>query len=172
MPRHDAIPTRPVGDRFGYLLKHARERLSALSAEGYARFGINGRELAVLTVLADGEPPSQLEAAQRLSIDRTTMVALLDELEAKGLVARSADPADRRRNIVVLTPAGRECLVGASRATDEAERAFLAPLGETDRQRLREMLRTIVLADDPSVAKTIPELRSTGSRNAGKTAAR
>jgi DNA-binding MarR family transcriptional regulator len=150
MPRDDATPTRPVGDRFGYLLKHARERLSALSAEGYARFGINGRELAVLTVLADGEPPSQLEAAQRLSIDRTTMVALLDELETKGLVARSADPADRRRNIVVLTPLGRECLTGATRATDDAERAFLAPLGEADGERLRQMLQTVIAADDAS----------------------
>lgn len=145
MPRDDtATPARPVADRFGYLLKHARERLSALSAEGYARFGINGRELAVLTVLAEGEPPSQLEAAQRLSIDRTTMVALLDELESKGLVERSADPRDRRRNIVVLTKKGRECLVGASRATDEAERAFLAPLGEADGERLRQMLRDVI----------------------------
>jgi DNA-binding MarR family transcriptional regulator len=154
MPRDDATRTRPVGDRFGYLLKHARERLSALSAEGYARFGINGRELAVLTVLAEGEPPSQLEAAQRLSIDRTTMVALLDELEAKGLVGRSADPADRRRNIVVLTRAGRECLVGASRASDDAERTFLAPLGEADGERLREMLQTVIAADDPSEANS------------------
>src|SRR2546425_5730556 len=117
----DATPPRPVGDRFGYLLKHARERLSGLSAEGYARFGINGRELAILTVIAEGEPPSQLEAAQRLAIDRTTMVVLLDGLEAKGLVERRADPADRRRNIVVLTPAGRTSLDGATSATDEAE---------------------------------------------------
>jgi DNA-binding MarR family transcriptional regulator len=108
----------------------------------------------VLTVLAEGEPPSQLEAAQRLSIDRTTMVALLDELEAKGLVARSADPADRRRNIVVLTPIGRDCLVGASRATDEAEVAFLAPLGEADGERLRQMLQTVIAADDSSDATT------------------
>lgn len=144
MPSNDSPPQRPVRDRFGYLLKHARERLSTLSAEGYAPFGINGRELAVLTVLADGEPPSQLEAAQRLSIDRTTMVALLDELESKGLVERSADPRDRRRNIVVLTTKGRECLIGATRATDEAERAFLAPLGEADGERLRQMLRDVI----------------------------
>jgi DNA-binding MarR family transcriptional regulator len=152
VPHDDSPPARPVADRFGYLLKHARERLSALSAEGYARFGINGRELAVLTVLAEGEPPSQLEAAQRLSIDRTTMVALLDELETKGLVARSADPADRRRNIVVLTPEGRDCLVGASRATDDAERSFLAPLGEADGERLRQMLRAVIEAGDASDA--------------------
>jgi DNA-binding MarR family transcriptional regulator len=148
MPGKDANPARPVGDRVGYLLKHARERLIALSAEGYARFGINGRELAVLTILAEGEPPSQLEAAQRLAIDRTTMVALLDELEAKNLVARRADPVDRRRNIVVLTPRGRECLTGATAAADMAEQVFLAPLGPADGERLRQMLRSVAAADD------------------------
>ena len=141
---------RPVRDRFGYLLKHARERLASLSAESVERFGINGRELAILTVIAEGEPPSQLEAAQRLAIDRTTMVVLLDGLEAKGLVARRADPADRRRNIVVLTPAGRTSLDGATRATDEAERAFLEPVGEAGGDQLRKMLQALISTDDQS----------------------
>lgn len=134
----------PLRDRFGYLLKHARERLAALSAEALQRFDLNGRELAVLTVLAAGKPPSQLQAAQRLSIDRTTMVALIDGLEAKGLIRRGPDPADRRRNIVTLTAAGRKALLGASRATDDAERAFLAPLAGNDAERFREMLQAVV----------------------------
>ena len=54
-----------VRDRFGFLLKHARERLSAISGPALVPTGINGRELAVLTVLVEGEPPSQLEAAQQ-----------------------------------------------------------------------------------------------------------
>ena len=89
------MPDRPaphVTDRLGYLLKHARLRLSALSAEALRPLGISGRELAVLTVIAAGSPPSQLEAAGRLGIDRTSMVALLDELEGKGLAAREPDP--------------------------------------------------------------------------------
>lgn len=133
----------PVNDRFGYLLKHARERLSVLSAGGLEPLGVTGRELAVMTVLVQGEPPSQLEAAQRLSIDRTTMVALLDELEAKGLVERRADATDRRRNTVALTAKGRATLADGARATDAAERAFLAPLGAADRSRLREMLKAL-----------------------------
>jgi DNA-binding MarR family transcriptional regulator len=146
--QHQGI--RPVRDRFGYLLKHARERLASVSAESVERFGINGRELAILTVIADGEPPSQLEAAQRLAIDRTTMVVLLDGLEAKGLVERRADPADRRRNIVLLTPAGRTSLDGATRATDAAERVFLEPIGEAGGDQLRKMLQALMSTDDQS----------------------
>jgi DNA-binding MarR family transcriptional regulator len=144
---NDAEPIRDVQDRLGYLLKHARERLAALSADGLIGFGINGRELAVLTVLAAGDPPSQLEAAHRLSIDRTTMVALLDGLEAKNLIVRRRDTVDRRRNVVVLTDQGREALIGGSEATDRAERAFLAELGDADRAHLRRLLRAVALPD-------------------------
>src|SRR5512135_963184 len=99
----DARQLPQIGDRFGYLLKHARERMAELSAEALRPYGVSGRELAVLTVLATGAPPSQLEAAQRLAVDRTTMVALIDGLEARGLVTRGPDQSDRRRNIVALT---------------------------------------------------------------------
>src|SRR5512143_2011426 len=92
-------------------------------------------------------PPSQLEAAQRLSIDRTTMVDLLDELDAKGLVERRPDPADRRRNIVALTETGRQTLSDGARATDEAEQALLAPLLEDGACRLRRMLQAVVEAE-------------------------
>ena len=144
-PTEAGIP--PVSDRFGYLLKHARERLSALSSEALEPLGVNGRQLAVMTVLVQGEPPSQLEAAQRLAIDRTTMVALLDELEAKGLVERQADTADRRRNIVALTERGHQTLVEGVRATEQAERVLLAPLSRADADRLRRMLQAIVGGD-------------------------
>lgn len=143
-----ANPLPPLEDRFGYLLKHARERLAVLSAASLERYGVNGRELAVLTVLAEGEPPSQLEAAGRLSVDRTTMVGLLDELERKGLVDRRQDPIDRRRNTVVLTAEGRATLAGASKATDEAEAAFLAPLSSEERALFRTLLQRLLIEND------------------------
>ena len=55
-----------------------------------AEFGIDGRELAVLTVLDAQAPLSQHEAAGQLGMDRTTMVTLIDALEAQGLVERIA----------------------------------------------------------------------------------
>jgi DNA-binding MarR family transcriptional regulator len=130
--------------RLGYLLKHAQLRLAELTTEALAPYGITGRELAVLVVLGAGEPPSQQQAAGRLGIDRTTMVAFVDTLEGKGLVARRADPDDRRRNVVVLTAAGHDVLRRATRASDEAERRFLAPLRPTAAEQLRRALRQLV----------------------------
>jgi DNA-binding MarR family transcriptional regulator len=119
-----------LASRLGYLLKHVQQQLVQAAAPVMQPFGIDGRELAVLTVLAGEVPPSQQEAAERLGVDRTTMVALVDALEAKGLAERHTSPRDRRRNVVQLTPAGQDCLRRASKARDEIERDFLAPLGD------------------------------------------
>ena len=134
--------------RLGYLLKHAQLRMAELTAAALAPYVINGRELAVLLVLADGQPASQQQAAQRLAIDRTTMVAMLDTLEGKGLVSRHPDADDRRRNVVELTEAGRDILQRAVKASDEAERALLAPLSPRAAQQLRNSLQAIVTYPD------------------------
>ncbi len=119
-----------LASRLGYLLKHVQQRLVLAAAPAMAEYGIDGRELAVLTVLAAGYPLSQQETGERLGVDRTTMVALVDELEAKGLVERHRSLEDRRKNVLQLTEAGERCLDGAGGARDEVEREFLAPLGD------------------------------------------
>lgn len=137
-------PGPELSRRLGYLLKHAQLRMAELTAAALAPYVINGRELAVLLVLSDGPPASQQQAAQRLAIDRTTMVAMLDTLEGKGLVSRHPDADDRRRNVVELTDAGRDILQRAVKASDDAERALLAPLSPRAAQQLRDSLQAIV----------------------------
>ncbi len=133
-------PPDVLASRLGYLLKHAQERLVRASAPALAPYGIDGRELAVLAVLAADTPLSQQEAADQLGVDRTTMVALVDTLEGKALVRRHRSPQDRRKNIVQLTTNGQDCLRGASKARAEVDREFLAPLGDTlERQFIRAL---------------------------------
>lgn len=135
----EALPDA-LASRLGYLLKHAQQELATAAAPAMASFGIDGRELAVLAVLGAAQPLSQQEAGEQLGVDRTTMVALVDALEAKGLASRQRSAADRRKNIVELTPAGWSCLRDAGRARDEIERDFLAPLGGTlSRQFVRAL---------------------------------
>ena len=136
-------PGPELTSRLGYLLKHARLKLGELTAAALAPYGLDGRELAVLLVLAGCEPASQQQAARRLGIDRTTMVALLDALEDKGLVTRHPHAEDRRKNVVELTPAGRTTLREAMAASEKAERQFLAPLTGPDAQQFRDALRAL-----------------------------
>jgi len=129
--------------RLGYLLKHAFLQLENLHAEHLAACAVNVRELAVLLLLHGREPESQQQVAGRLGVDRTTMVSLLDGLERKGLLARQPDPADRRRNVVVLTDAGRRALRDATAASDEAERQLLADLSPTEAEQFRALLARV-----------------------------
>jgi DNA-binding MarR family transcriptional regulator len=137
----------PVADRMAVLLKHARQALADLTGPALAPYGIDGRALAVLTVLAGATPTSQQQAAVRLGVDRTTMVALIDGLEGKGLVTRVPDPADRRKNVVRLTPSGRDILDRAGEASEEAERRFLAPLTGAEADTLRTFLRALIAGE-------------------------
>jgi DNA-binding MarR family transcriptional regulator len=139
-----AGPPPELAGRLGYLLKHAQLALAELTAAALEPFGLTGRELAVLTVLASGAPPSQQQAAQQLAVDRTTMVALVDVLEDKGLVRRHAHAEDRRRNVVELTEKGHDRLDQAGQAAQEAERRFLAPLSRKDAQRLKAALLAVI----------------------------
>jgi DNA-binding MarR family transcriptional regulator len=131
-------------ERLGYLLKHAQLSYFERSTTALAPFGLDGRELAVLAGVDAPRPLSQQEVAARLGVDRTTMVALVDALEAKGLVERRPHPSDRRKNAVALTDVGRRTLVEAGAAADEAQRRFLEPLGADGAERFVAALRTLL----------------------------
>ncbi|MBD8059093.1 MarR family transcriptional regulator [Cellulomonas sp. JH27-2] len=156
----DRDPGPALGRRLGYLLKHAMLALEELHEEYMAPTGVTVRELGVLLMLADREPESQQQAARRLGVDRTSMVGLLDVLEAKSLVVRRPDSADRRRNVVELTATGRTVLDQATRASDEAEQAFLAGLGDDGASRLRALLGQLALGESPEPREDASRRRS------------
>ena len=151
----DLGPGATASRRLGYLLKHAMMRMEALNVSALAPLGIDPRELGVMFLIGDHQPTSQQQSAQRLGVDRTTMVALIDTLERKGLLTRHPDTDDRRRNVVELTDAGREVLRHATKASNEAESAFLSPLTAAAADNLRTALQQALLgADDHALNET------------------
>jgi DNA-binding MarR family transcriptional regulator len=86
-------------------------------------------------------PPGTSTMALR--IDRTTMVALLDDLEEKGYVARQRHPHDRRAFLVHPSDSGRLAKVDAVRILDEQQRRFLEPLTMAERRVLAGLLRRL-----------------------------
>ena len=155
-------PLPALASRLAYLLKHAQQRLAELTGAAMAPFGVTGRQCAVL-IAVDSQPPlSQQGVARRLGVDRTTMVALIDELEGKGLVQRRRDLDDRRKNVVALTETGRDTLRRASQAGDEAERRFLATLSAGEAAGLRQALRAVAFPQ-PRVTNSAPRSRSSAA---------
>jgi DNA-binding MarR family transcriptional regulator len=98
----------------------------------------------VLTLASQLGPRRQLSLAQELSIDRTVMTYLLDDLEAAGLVERRADPADRRGTLVRLTGRGIDVIDQALEAHLANEERLLRPLSAADRRSLDRLLRRLL----------------------------
>ncbi|QPZ38893.1 MarR family winged helix-turn-helix transcriptional regulator [Paramicrobacterium chengjingii] len=140
---------REVTSVLGYLLKHATLQLIAATTEALEPFGIDSRDLGVLRVVASRQSTSQQEVSQLLGVDRTTMVALLDGLEAKKIVSRHPLVHDRRRNVVELTDEGQHLFHEASRVEHEAEDAYLSTLNDHEAQSLREFLHRVVTEQHP-----------------------
>jgi DNA-binding MarR family transcriptional regulator len=134
---------REPNEVLGYLLKHAHLALEGRTDAALAPFGITGRDLGALRVIAGGEAKSQQDVAGILGVDRTSMVALLDALEQAGTVARHPSDRDRRRNVVELTKSGREIFVQAEQASLAVEKDFAGVLGDEGASDLRRALRAL-----------------------------
>ena len=147
MVRDQDLPSA-VSSRLSYLFKRAQLELAELNDEALAPLDLSHGEHTVLLSIDAGEPESQQQIGRRLGIDRTTMVARIDGLESKGLVARRPDDSDRRRNVVELTATGRAALRRATSASDKAERRLLTGLDEREAAQLRSLLRRVAADSD------------------------
>jgi DNA-binding MarR family transcriptional regulator len=90
-------------------------------------------DYAVLTTLERGPAPTQSELAAAVGRDKTRLIPILDRLEARDLLRRTPDPADRRNRVVALTAAGRELAASCRAAIRAVEADFLADLGPGER---------------------------------------
>jgi DNA-binding MarR family transcriptional regulator len=130
----------------GYLLGRAHLEHRAIAERALASLGLSGKGFGALILLSQAGPLSQQRLGERQGVDRTTMVAVVDELESAGYVERRRDPSDRRAYSLHATTKGRRVLARAAEATKRAEDEFLTPLAEADRRRLKRMLRALLEA--------------------------
>jgi DNA-binding MarR family transcriptional regulator len=138
---------RPSGDaspRLGHLLKQAYLQFTGLTSAALRPLGITALEWAALLRFDEEPLLSQAGLARLLGIDRTTMVALIDQLEEKGLVKRRPHRDDRRKNAVELTVNGRDVKKRAAQLVDGCERQFLAALTKSDAQQLKTALHAVI----------------------------
>ena len=144
-PEHmtaDAAPSRML-EKPTWLISQAFSRSSRLLAEAFEAAGARGYHYRLLAALEEFGPSSQADLGRRTSIDRSDVVAALNELADQGLVQRSADPEDRRRNIITITPAGKDRLRRLERIVRGVQERLLAPLSTADRARFIRLLTRV-----------------------------
>ncbi|BCW73145.1 transcriptional regulator [Arthrobacter sp. NicSoilB8] len=125
----------------GFLLAKLHAAGSVLNNRALAGFGLKERSYSVLALANSGLEPTQREMAEFLSLDPSQIVALIDELEKRGLVIRAPGRQDRRAKIVSATDEGAAVFRRAEAAAREAESAALAGLSGTEVAALKGLLR-------------------------------
>ena len=139
-----------ITTRLALLVYRAGIEVLARGEARLAELGIDGREYTALAILATDEPESQQELARLMGKAPPIMVAVVDELERKGLVARRRSERDRRRSVVELTEEGRAMLQRADALADEVMAELFGSIDADERAALHLTLRRAVAPEPVS----------------------
>jgi DNA-binding MarR family transcriptional regulator len=112
-------------------------------AERLSRLGLQPQHAGALRLLSSAEGLTQRALAERLGMFPSRAVALVDELENRGLVVRDEDPEDRRSYALRLTEKGRRALAEIGQVAREHQEALLAALDSGEREQLARLLRKV-----------------------------
>jgi len=135
-----------------WLLNQAAAHAHRLVADGFSSLQSRGYHYRLLATLEDHGPSSQADLGRRSGIHLSDMVATVNELAARSLVERTPDPADRRRNIISLTPEGRRQLRRLENRLSETQDELLAPLTPEERKQLTDLLTKLLAHHDRRTA--------------------
>jgi DNA-binding MarR family transcriptional regulator len=139
--------TLPLPDRrpkaVGFLLSQLGFEVSSRFGKMMAEVDLDPRQFALLRAIQASEGHSQIAVGEWLRIPASSMVAVVDHLEERGLVERRPHPTDRRSRTLHMTAEGRETLAGASELTMGFEQTICSGFDAADRAKLLELLAAV-----------------------------
>lgn len=140
--------------RLRALVSWQTSRVSTLGARLFAQhLPLGARaDFAVLATLEESGSLSQADIGRRLGLDRNDVNAVLNRLQELQAVEREPDPADRRRNIVTLTAAGREYLEEVQAKADAVQNHLLEALEPDEQRQLQVLLEKLLQGHGPQPA--------------------
>ncbi|MEN8720944.1 MAG: MarR family winged helix-turn-helix transcriptional regulator [Oceanococcaceae bacterium] len=127
--------------------------------------GLTAPQTLTLAALAQcDQPPSITELGQRVAMSQATATDITLRLAHRGLLRRLRDPADGRRTVIELTPAGSQALQAASALLPPNFIARFEVLSATRRRRILGSILELaaLLADDPAHPPTSPPATDPG----------
>jgi DNA-binding MarR family transcriptional regulator len=145
MPDHGEIKTPDrLRRRASRLLSQTSAQSDRLITEGLAQADARKWHYAVLASLQEYGPGSQATLSRRTGIYRSDMVGVLNELAERGLIERTPDPGDRRRNVITITAQGRRHLRRLDTILDDLHEELLAPLLPAERDQFVQLLTRLL----------------------------
>lgn len=137
--RRDDLDHGLLPELVGYHLRRAQIAVFQNFSAATQEFAVTPGQFGVVVLIGTNEGLSQSELGEALGIDRSTMVAVIDRLQARGLVVRAPSKRDRRSYALRLSPAGRafvDAMIPSVRAHEDAIAANLTPDEKADLIRL------------------------------------
>jgi DNA-binding MarR family transcriptional regulator len=133
----------------GFLLSKLGMTSATQFAKTLAPLGIDPRHFGILRIVAMAEGQSQQQLGEALQVPPSRMVALIDDVEARGLVERRRNPNDRRAHALHLTAKGRRLYDKALEIATSYEEQLCAGLNERERDQLLALLRKLASEGGP-----------------------
>jgi DNA-binding MarR family transcriptional regulator len=128
----------------GHQIRRAHQLSIALFMEETAGFDVTPVQFAILNALMDDPGEDQVTLAGRVAFDAATSGSVIGRLEAKGWVRREADPADKRRKLLWVTPEGEKVAARMKRAVGKVQSRLLGPLDAAERQQFGALLGKLI----------------------------
>ncbi|HEV2558154.1 MAG TPA: MarR family transcriptional regulator [Microvirga sp.] len=141
------IPTMAMDDvytRPGHLIRRAQQIAVAIFMEECAGLDLTPVQYAALVAIREHPGVDATRLSALIAFDRSTLGNVLERLEAKGLIERTASPADKRIKVLHLRPEGRRLLREIEPAIARTQERILGPLKPADRRRFMELLEQLV----------------------------
>jgi len=130
----------PLDRRLGYVLRRAQMAVFRDFFAAFEAFDIRPAQYSILTVIECNPGLKQSEVSEALGIQRTNFVAMIDELQRRGLVRRDPTPNDRRSYALVLTEEGRRLMSELHAVAERHEQRIADAIGA---ERHRRMFATL-----------------------------
>jgi DNA-binding MarR family transcriptional regulator len=143
-PSADRPARSRLHDDLHWLFARLKQGLATAETAVAQEHGMSLWGYTVLMAIVEAPTRSQLALAQAVSVDKSKLVLIIDELETAGLVRRRPDPTDRRARIVEVTPHGRRALDAMREDIETVENRLLADLDSSAHDALRDTLRRLV----------------------------
>jgi DNA-binding MarR family transcriptional regulator len=141
--RFDKPPPEPLASALGFLISWNGQRMAHLFAAALEPLGLRPPHFGVITLIAADPGITQQELVGRSTIDPSSMVSILDELEELGIAERRPNPEDRRKHALYLTRRGKATLAKARQIAISVADDALAPLDPRERETLQTLLRKL-----------------------------
>ena len=131
-------------DAPGHLIRRAQQLAVAVFMEETSAFDATPVQFAILNALMDDPGEDQITLSNRVAFDPATFGSVIGRIEAKGWVTREADPGDRRRKLLWITPEGEKMALDMKRAVAKAQQRIVAPLDAAERRQLSALLGKLI----------------------------